>query len=312
VDVFGTRGSAMVRFLNVGTKGLKESEAAAVSLGLALDKKTIAGIDRAGDAFLRFKFAVSGIFRSLAAEIAPYVEVLSNKMTAFLAEGARGQTAGAKIADFIIAAVGKMGDAIQSMANAAIDFYNWARGSHWNMWTGFFGNSPSKTGAPHGATGSWDIDFSSWLQSQVAGIKASEQGGSGTRFGGFLGTLFKKAKNRFGPGLSSIGQILGKGVLGVGQGINAFPGLLMQGFLQSQLFQANHWQQFAKNKPALTFAESGSAESYRQQAAMRRENEKLKLDQHRNSVLDKILLAVKDGPLAVKDGPVLKAPGLGG
>ena len=123
-EMFGAKGSSMVRFLNGGTKALDEAQRAAESLGLAIDSKTAAGVDRAIEAFARFKMAVSGVFRSLAAEIAPFVESLSNSVSGFLAEGGRGRNIGATIAHGLVEGFAMFLDMLQKVVNILTEVAN--------------------------------------------------------------------------------------------------------------------------------------------------------------------------------------------
>lgn len=120
--MFGSRGSSMVRMLTGGTAALDEAQTAAENLGLALDRASVAGVERALDAFARLRSAVGGVFRQIAVDIAPFVEVLSNKLTSFLATGGRAKGVGKTIADAIIKTAQFVADAIQTMVGGVMSF----------------------------------------------------------------------------------------------------------------------------------------------------------------------------------------------
>lgn len=67
--------------------------------------------------------------------------------------------------------------------------------------------------------------------------------------------------------------------------------IAMAPLMASKLGGFNVPQPPAGTRPALAFAESGSADSYRQQAAIRRQGEGQQLDKKRNTLLEKILMA---------------------
>jgi TP901 family phage tail tape measure protein len=97
----------------------------------------------------------------------------------------------------------------------------------------------------------------------------------------------------------SWGAAIGKALTSVGAGINAAKDQVGFGaMLRNQMWltgNANFGAEPTKaekktvdNRNSLALAESGSVESYRQQAAMRRQNEGVKLDKDRNKILEKI------------------------
>lgn len=129
--IFGRGTSSLVGVLRLGSAGLAEMQAEASALGIAIDEKSVRGIQRAMDAFQRFKGAVGGIFRSIAVEIAPVVEGMSDKIANFLASGEKGKSAGKAVGSFIIEAVKTIADVAQQafagllrFAAAGLDFFN--------------------------------------------------------------------------------------------------------------------------------------------------------------------------------------------
>lgn len=92
--LFDSEGVALVNTLKLGRAGLDEAAQAAKDLGLAIDRDSAASVERAIDAFNRFKTAVQGVFRQVAITIAPLIEGMSASMSKFLADGGKAQKLG--------------------------------------------------------------------------------------------------------------------------------------------------------------------------------------------------------------------------
>lgn len=263
VSMFGIRGADMVRLTTNGAAGLAEAQAAAESLGLALDRKTVAGVDRAAEAFARFKMALSGIFRSLAAEIAPFVEVLSNKAFDLLAKSGAGKSIGSGIAQAIIGMTKFVADGIQKMVggvlSAVAEFkavIAGFRGS--NSWlAGQMGmsNNEEENRKAWNDVGTWRAmakgltatPWSTVIQGQIndAQERAAEQAALSPALAG--PGIFAKGRGLLGGLLGTNNaknakDLLGSIVGGVGNGMNALPGLLNKGYWAGLQFQANNWQ----------------------------------------------------------------------
>jgi hypothetical protein len=298
--MFGKKGADMVRFATNGVAGLTEAQAAAESLGLALDRKTVAGVDRAGEAFARFKMAVGGIFRSLVAEIAPFVEILSNKAFALLASSGAGKSLGSGIADAVISMTKFVADGIQKMVGAVISMVAEFKA----IIAGFRGSDSwlaKQMGVNVGEeenrknwndVGDWrkmakDFVAKPWseaIETQIAEAKAkaeeqaknspAEQKRSLPQLlkqDPIIGALMKSG----GAAAGNIKDFGGQLVQGVTQGLKSVPGLINQAQWAGMQFQGNNFKGAAAmgQRPAIAFAESGSADSYRQQAAIRRQSE---------------------------------------
>lgn len=294
VKRFGIRGGDMVHILKLGKDGLREAERAAISLGLALDRRTAAGVERANDSFGRFKFAVSGIFRSLAADIAPFIEVLSIKGVEFLSTNARGRGIGKVIADAIIAMTKFVVDAIQKMVVGVLEIVHDFKAEIHT----FRANAPSWLGVGFPSAGSMDASSESitrarkrWLsarnkapwsetiQRMVDESRASAAAAFPQRNGvaRVFESLLSDARNRIGPSATNARQWGEKLWQGLATGIQSVPGLMLRGLWGASQFQDA--RQMRAERPALAFAESGSVESYRQQAAIRRQSENIQKKQ---------------------------------
>lgn len=122
VEMFGSKGSDMVRFLNGGVAALDASQAAAELLGKTLDRKTVAGVERAIDAFGRLKSAVEGVFFNVAAAMAPELEVMAIGATNLMTKGVGGvKGIGQAIGKAVIEGIKRMGDLIQSMVGGVLN-----------------------------------------------------------------------------------------------------------------------------------------------------------------------------------------------
>lgn len=138
--LFDSEGVALVNTLKLGRAGLDEAAQAAQDLGIAIDRETAAGVERAIDAFNRFKSAVAGIFRQVAITIAPLLEGMSASITKFLSQGGRAQQVG----QFIGKALAAMADAGQQafakfmrFIAMGVDMLNHVRSTNGAAWLGF-------------------------------------------------------------------------------------------------------------------------------------------------------------------------------
>lgn len=299
-DMFGARGASMVRFLNGGTAALDEAYEAALNLGIALDRKAVAGVERAMDAFGRFKFAVSGIFRSLAAEIAPFIELLSNKATDFLASDGRGKGIGKAIADAVIEMAKFVSDAVAKMVASVLE----AMG-HLSLMIGRFRDSPiaktmglgflSSDERQQAMIGAGDYFYRAKqirenlpsatidrLIKEAREAAAKQVGPQANGVGSLIGGLLGSANAKLAPTLGNARQFGEKLWSGVAAGIQSAPGLMLKGWIGANLAAGRNFTPMAGKaspRPALAFAESGSVESYRQQAAIRRQSENIQKKQ---------------------------------
>lgn len=296
VDAFGMRGTDMVRFLNGGTKALDEAYDAAVNLGLALDRKTVAGVERAMDAFGRFKFAVSGIFRSLAAEMAPFIEVLSNKATDFLASNGRGAGIGKAIADAIISMAKFVADSIATMVASVMD----AMGHLVTMFNKFrqspvakaMGLESSRDEVLQGMLTAGGF-FSSAdkirknlpsvaidkLVSDARAAAAASVGPAPNGVASLFGTLLGNAKSHFGPGLSNAQQLGEKLWQGMAKGIQSAPTLMQKGWLEANLFAGRNFKSGASGLDLRTvaFQDPTSREGFAQRVRSLAQNDMQKI-----------------------------------
>lgn len=275
--MFGARGADMVRFLVGGTAALDEAQLAAEGLGFSLSGAAVAGVDRALESFARLKKSVQGIFANLAVQLAPFLDALSTKLSGFVTQPGKIAGLGKTIADAIISTAKLVADGIQKMVGAGLSAFaelatmiHKFRSSNLGLTLGF-GYDNGTYGAEYraGRTGAagmrrsadawnsaapWSNMIDDLMNSaRAAAAKQAVQ----TAAGGTVNIAGKSANlggiNKSGPAslLAEIAKA-GAGVadrMGFGLGAKPTSGMA----------------------PSLTLAESGSVESYRQQAAIQRQ-----------------------------------------
>lgn len=321
VKMFGARGSDMVRFLNGGTGALDEAQAAAEGLGLALDRKTVAGVERAMDAFGRFKMAVGGIFKTIAADLAPFIEVLANKMTGFLADGGKAKSIGSAVANAVIDTAKFVADAIQQMVGGVMmlvadikKFIVGFRTSATGIGLGMgYKDDKELDAASTSAYESWyaadrfssSPAWSTIIEKAVADARAAaaaQAASNPSLSGGSIGGVFGSLKDRLmnsGAVVNAqqMGGALMNGLKNAKGAIAGLPGMAaaVGANTRSNLIEQAKKDRDAAMSGSLTLNEAGSAESYRQRAAMRRQAEGEKIWKQQLAALLKIADNTKDG-----------------
>lgn len=244
--IFGKGASDLVGVLRLGSEGLREMQTEAGALGIAIDEKSVRGIQRAMDAFNGFKAGVAGIFRSIAVEIAPFIEGVSDKMKGFLAAGEKGKSVGKAIGGFIIDAVKMIADTAQKafagllrFAAMGMDFFNQLRSS---KFAGQMGIS-----APSVA----DFQVPLMLKNKAAFLEHEKNLPSTLIDKMTAGIKTETAAEVDGPVRSAAFDAL-KGVFDKGKGmlgnIAATPGAMLQGMMDNPIAQAQRAMAFADLK----------------------------------------------------------------
>jgi hypothetical protein len=315
--MFGSRGSSMVRLLGGGTAALDEAQRAAEGMGLALDRASVVGVDKALESFARLKMAVGGIFRGLAVEIAPFVEVLSTKLTAFLSEGGKAKSVGATIANAIIDMTGVVADGIQLMVGGVLRFVADMKGFILQFRTSAFaegigmGFASNKDAGAAGSSlyqaqrraGDWEAatPWSMGIESAMAEARKSaaaeaisKQPKWSETFGG-IGQSIMKNPNVVNA--QQLGGAIAKGLVSLRGKALALPGQIdafRRENLHKQIDDLKS-QRGGMASSSLSFAESGSADSYRQRAAIRRQSEGEKIWKDQLRALLRIADATEEG-----------------
>jgi hypothetical protein len=84
---FGKSGAAMTTMLRQGGAALAEASAEAEKLGLTFTRLDARKVEAAGDSLTRMKGALEGLRREVVVQLAPYLELMSDRLTAMAAEG---------------------------------------------------------------------------------------------------------------------------------------------------------------------------------------------------------------------------------
>ena len=236
-EMFGAKGASMVRFLNGGVEALDEQQKAAEALGLAITQEVAIGVDRATESFGRFKKAVAGIFRSLAGEIAPFIELLSVKATAFITSNGGGKGMGTFIADVIVEMAKNVADSINWMVGKVVGLvgeamkfiHEWRktspaevlgfgfknnkdRGASFMSYAGVLGESNKILGKPPSKAIQEFIDQAKKQSAEAAAQWKASQGSVG-----LLDGIIADAK-KFGMGSLESWKGAGKGLFGAASG----------------------------------------------------------------------------------------------
>lgn len=289
IAMFGIRGADMVRLVTAGSASLAEQQEAAENLGLSLDRATVAGVDRALEAWARFKKAVSGIFVSLVAEMAPLVEGLSLMASDYLATTGAGKGLGNSIATAIINMTKFVADGIQSMVGAVLTMVAEIREALYKIRNSNFGGmlGLTQTSAERTASASaiydarvqrdkfaaqrpWSAAIDKAMEVAKKAAEAAAANAPANNRPGILGRAMQGIMS--GPTVGNArdfgGQLLGH--------ITSLPARMRAAHRAGMQFAfmgggAAGGGGMGGGRPSLSFAQAGTADSYRQQAAMRRQ-----------------------------------------
>ena len=320
--LFGSRAASMLNVLRGGRGVLEEAAQAAKDLGLAVDRESAAGVERAIDAYERFKVALQGIFRQIAVTVAPVIELINKKLVAFLAQGGRGASWGQGIGKIVIEVFKKIGDGFQSVIEgflqliadvkfAIIDF----RTSKSSTALGL--GYKSKADRERAEVSAANSDFLAYSMSQKP------------RFSSLVDSLVSEANKRRaanpGRGLSGFAGDIGEGIakrLGMAArtakdfGMSALGGIgsarnIGQQFLAQLPFLAGQKaaMDFANrpsgvNQNALSLADANSREGFSQRVAAMRATENigkksLKVQEQTRDGITQIAKKIANGQLLV-------------
>ncbi len=105
MELFGRGGAPLLNLLKNGKVGLDEAQDAARKLGLVISRDMAAAVERANDAFGRVKMTIVGLARQIAVRVAPLIEMASKKFVSFITDNDKIVT----VADTIARAFVKAG-----------------------------------------------------------------------------------------------------------------------------------------------------------------------------------------------------------
>lgn len=118
IDIFGKSASGILNLAMQGTSGIAGMEAEADRLGVTLSDIDAAKIDAADDAMTRIWEAIGGVSRSLATELAPYLEAGANWFASFGQSGVKANSYISQSLDWVTSGVGYILDGVQLMETA--------------------------------------------------------------------------------------------------------------------------------------------------------------------------------------------------
>lgn len=278
--MFGSRAAGMVNVLRMTRPELEALVKFTNDVGYGMSRTVAAGVGRAVDAFGKLKVAIAGVVFSVVAELAPFVEALSNSLTKFLATGGKAKGIGSGIADAIIATTKLVADAIQRMVLGVRGFLLDAQATLMSIG----GNLKHVLGI-QGARGMNALEFRRHHEARKA-LAVDKQAPA---WSATIGNLVGKARAgaaaqaKKSPSLtptgsfSSLMQSIGGRMIQqqLGPLKTAMMGMAapLLASLKLQAMAAGGSGATRSMTPGFAFAESGSADSYRQQAAIRRQGD---------------------------------------
>lgn len=278
MELFGKGGAAMLNLLGSGREVIAEAEVAAAKLGLTIDRDMASAVERANDAFGRVLLTAQGLARQFAVRVAPLIEMASKRFVAFVTEDGRI----AKFADAVARAFVKAGGTIIRVFGEIKASFKEAQAALTELAADIVSVIPGS-----GDQGSLMRMRARLIRKDAAADRSSSQGFAAAFESSALATLnrwmtsieraTKVAENNLRVSsqaialpatvnvlLQSVGKFIGGGSLlqrglkaGVPAALNAVTGLFGG----------------ADNRGPLAFAETGTAESFRQRAAIRRQSE---------------------------------------
>lgn len=86
---FGRQGVALLPLFEKGAQGVRALIAEAEKLGILFSAEDLARIEQANDAILKTKRAFGGLVDTLTIELAPVIEDIANRMTAWMTQAAK-------------------------------------------------------------------------------------------------------------------------------------------------------------------------------------------------------------------------------
>lgn len=112
MKLFDSEGVALVNTMALGEKGLQDATAAAIDYGVALNRADASKIERANDAMLRIQTVIKGVGTTIAVQLAPFIEVISNKLAQLSRDSGGFKTAILGAIESTVNALGILRDAI--------------------------------------------------------------------------------------------------------------------------------------------------------------------------------------------------------
>lgn len=320
--LFGSRAASMLNVLRGGRGVLEEAAQAAKDLGLAVDRESAAGVERAIDAYERFKVALQGIFRQIAVTVAPVIELINKKLVAFLAQGGRGASWGQGIGKIAVEVFKRIGDGFQQVIAGFLELIGdikmgWAnfRDSNVGIASGLGFASEKDSVAARVSAGRWQNagykfgqqpSFSSQIDAMLKEAEQRREGNPGRGLAGFAGDIGEGIAKRIGMAARTAKDFSMSALGGIGSARG-----MGQQFLAQLPFLAGQKaaMDFANrpsgvNQNSLSLADANSREGFSQRVAAMRATEnigkkQLKVQEQTRDGITQIAKKIANGQLLV-------------
>jgi len=115
MKLFDSEGVSLVNTLALGSGGLAEMEQEANELGITLTRFDLAKIEAANDSFLKVQKTNSAFGKSLATELAPLVEAISDRFVDAAKEAGGFGSVAKSVVSSLVTGVGFLGNTIRGM-----------------------------------------------------------------------------------------------------------------------------------------------------------------------------------------------------
>ena len=272
--LFDSEGAALVNTLKLGSKGLADAAKESDELGLAISRIEVAQIEAANDATNRMKKAFTGIARTVAVQLAPAI--------AGVADDIREVVAGMAI----LTGEGKAQSFSRGPNDGARSIFREASGT--------------------GQRGKFERAGAAGVGAFASGVGALRKFGGRQDVRSATGaSAISRAREKGQAALGSAGGFassVGGGAKGLLDKIFA-PIIQRSKMLIATTSDAKKPVEVIAKKDGPTgsvaFAQSGSAESFRQQARIRRQQENNNLEKKRTNDIAKIREALTKAPLVI-------------
>lgn len=265
--LFDSEGVALVNTLALGSEGLDKMQAEAERLGITVNKVEAKKIEAANDAIDRMMKAFTGLATTMAVRLAPMVERVAKIIEEHSTGGIR--VGGKSVFGTFDVREGGISDKLVNLWRSRKDA----------PWFALPSSVRNRTG--RGQLGSA-------RQRQLAAGTGGGSLGAGTmgNIAANAGRVWLEQGKNFAKGL----QAGAKGGASLTPRnsllVSMLPGFLKA--IQPSISDAKKQRTFDSMAGSLSLTEAGSAESFRQRARMRNENERKKMDKKRNDHLSSI------------------------
>ena len=112
MDLFGRSGMAMINLMAQGSEEIRKAGDEALRVGYALNAVDTAKVEAADQAFIRLGAAGQGFANMLAVQLAPYIELVTQKYYEFAYGGAKSTTFLARAVDIVNTVLGVFMDGV--------------------------------------------------------------------------------------------------------------------------------------------------------------------------------------------------------